>query len=103
MITIEQSKNLVNIAVLGEFNIADFKTFEEQTLYKLKSPGELNLLFDLRAMVRYTLDVAWEEVKFFRREHNHGLQQNRRGHRQPVDHLAGMAVAHLRRCGYMCV
>jgi hypothetical protein len=71
MITIEQTSNLVNIAVLGEFTIADFRAFEEQTLYKLKSPGELNLLFDLRAMVGYTLDVAWEEIKFFRREHNH--------------------------------
>jgi hypothetical protein len=71
MITIEQTENLVNVAVLGEFTIADFKTFEEQILYKLKSPGELDLLFDLRAMVSYTLDVAWEEIKFFRREHNH--------------------------------
>jgi hypothetical protein len=71
MITIEQTEKLVNVAVLGEFTIADFKTFEEQTLYKLKSPGELDLLFDLRAMVGYTLDVAWEEIKFFRREHNH--------------------------------
>ena len=71
MITIEQNEKLVNIAVLGEFTIADFKTFEEQTLYKLKSPGELDLLFDLRAMVGYTLDVAWEEIKFFHREHNH--------------------------------
>lgn len=71
MITIEQTEKLVNVAVLGEFTIADFKTFEEQTLYKLKSSGELDLLFDLRAMVSYTLDVAWEEIKFFRREHNH--------------------------------
>jgi hypothetical protein len=75
MITIEQTENLVNIAVLGEFTIADFKSFEEQSLYKLKSPGELNLLFDLRAMVRYTLDVAWEEVKFFRREHKHDFNK----------------------------
>ena len=48
MITIDHSDSTVSVAVLGEFTIADFKTFEEQTLYKLKSPGELNLLFDLR-------------------------------------------------------
>lgn len=71
MITIEQTKNLVNVAILGEFTIADFKTFEDQILYKLKSPGELDLLFDLRAMLDYTIDVAWEEIKFFRQEHNH--------------------------------
>jgi hypothetical protein len=75
MITIEQSENLVNVAVLGEFTIADFKAFEEQSLYKLKFPGELDLLFDLRAMVSYTLDVAWEEIKFFRREHNHDFSK----------------------------
>jgi len=75
MITIEQTKNLVNVAVLGEFTIADFKTFEEQSLYKLKTPGTVNLLFDLRAMIDYTLDVAWEELKFFSREHNHDFSK----------------------------
>lgn len=75
MITIEQTDNLVNVAVLGEFTLADFKTFEEQSLYKLKSPGALNLLFDLRAMVDYTVDVAWEELKFFSREHNHDFSK----------------------------
>jgi hypothetical protein len=75
MITIEQTENLVNVAVLGEFTISDFKTFEEQSLYKLKTPGEINLLFDLRAMVSYTVDVAWEEIKFFGREHNHDFSK----------------------------
>jgi len=71
MITIEQTESLVNVAVLGEFTLADFKAFEEQSLYKLKTPGTLNLLFDLRAMIDYTVDVAWEELKFFSNEHNH--------------------------------
>jgi len=71
MITIEQTNKLVNAAVLGEFTIADFKAFEEQSLYKLKTPGTLNLLFDLRGMLDYSVDVAWEEIKFFSREHNH--------------------------------
>ena len=75
MVTIEQTKNLVNVAVLGEFTLSDFKTFEEQSLYKLKTPGTVNLLFDLRAMIDYTLDVAWEEIKFFSREHNHDFSK----------------------------
>ena len=75
MITIEQTDNLVNVAVLGEFTLADFKTFEEQSLYKLKSPGTVNLLFDLRGMIDYTVDVAWEEIKFFSREHNHDFNK----------------------------
>ena len=75
MITIEQTDKLVNVAVLGEFTLADFKTFEEQSLYKLKTPGSINLLFDLRAMIDYTVDVAWEEIKFFSREHNHDFSK----------------------------
>lgn len=75
MITIEQTDNLVNAAVLGEFTLKDFKEFEEQSLYKLKSPGPLNLLFDLRAMLSFSLDVAWEDIKFFKREHNYDFSK----------------------------
>lgn len=75
MITIEQTKNALNIAVMGKFTIADFKQFEENTLYKLKSPGEIDLIFDLRGMIDYTADVAWEEIKFFSREHNHDFNK----------------------------
>jgi hypothetical protein len=75
MITIEEDNNLVNIAVMGEFTIADFKQFEEHALYKLRAPGHINLLFDLRGMLGYTPDVAWEEIKFFRREHNHDFSK----------------------------
>lgn len=71
MITVEQKENLVNVAVMGEFTLADFKQFEEDALYKLKSPGELDLLFDLRGMISYTPDVAWEDIKFFSRQHNY--------------------------------
>ena len=75
MITIEQTNNLVNAAVIGEFTLADFKEFEAQSLYKLQSPGPVNLLFDLRGMIDYTVDVAWEEIKFFSREHNHDFSK----------------------------
>jgi hypothetical protein len=75
MITIEQTENLINAAVLGEFTIADFKAFEDQSLYKLNSSGTVNLIFDLRAMIGYTVDVVWEEIKFFNREHNHDFNK----------------------------
>lgn len=71
MITIEDKENLVNIAVMGEFTLADFQQFEQHALYKLKSGDGVNLVFDLRGMLSYTPDVAWEEIKFFSREHNH--------------------------------
>lgn len=75
MITIKQTGNLVNAAVLGEFTLADFRQFEESALYVLESPGPVNLLFDLRDMIRYTVDVAWEEIKFFSREHAHDFSK----------------------------
>jgi hypothetical protein len=71
MITIEQTPTLLNVAALGEFTVADFKQFEEHVRYMLKSPGTVNLLFDLRDMISYTVDVAWEEIKFFNREQPH--------------------------------
>lgn len=75
MITIEDKPNLVNIAVMGEFTLADFKQFEEHALYKLKSGGKVDLIFDLRGMLDYTPDVAWEEIKFFSRQHNHDFNR----------------------------
>jgi hypothetical protein len=75
MITIEQSGTLINVSVLGEFTLADFKQFEEQTLYELKSPGEVNLLFDLRDMISYTVDVAWNEIRFFGQQHPHDFSK----------------------------
>ena len=75
MITIEDKNNLVNIAAMGEFTLADFKQFEEHALYKLKGGDQANLIFDLRGMLDYTPDVAWEEIKFFSREHNHSFNK----------------------------
>lgn len=75
MITIEQTSNLLNVAVLGEFTLADFKLFEAQVLPKLKSTTPLNLMFDLRAMINYSVDVAWEEIKFFSHEHPHDFNK----------------------------
>lgn len=66
MITFEQADNLINVAVLGEFTLADYREFEEHVLHKLKFDGKVNLLFDFRDMINYTLDVAWEEIKFSR-------------------------------------
>jgi len=64
MITLNTKKDRIDIAVLGEFTIADFKQFEEQILYDIKLQGSANLLIDLRDMISYTVDVAWEEIKF---------------------------------------
>ena len=74
MITIQKKDNLIIVAVIGEFTLADYNEFEQQVLYQSHFYGEANLLFDLRDMLDYTVDVAWEEVKFMR---DHGSEFNR--------------------------
>lgn len=64
MIAIQHQDHLVEFAVLGEFTLADFKEFEELVLYKIKFSGPVNLLVDLREMLDFTIDVAWEEMRF---------------------------------------
>ena len=75
MITIEENERLLNVAVLGEFTLADFKQFEELAVSRFSASREVNLLFDLRDMISYTMDVAWEEIKFFSREHQHDFNK----------------------------
>lgn len=66
MIAISSEKNLVSVSVIGEFTLADYKDFEQYVLHGLEFEGGVYVLLDLRDMVRYTLDVVWEEVKFSR-------------------------------------
>ena len=66
MITIELQNRLVNVAVLGQFTLADFKELEEAVTYKIKFEGKVSLLFDLRDMTGSTVDVAWEDIQFTR-------------------------------------
>lgn len=67
MITIDHDQNLISVGVFGEFTLADYKEFEELVNYKIKFQGPINILFDLREMAGFTLDVAWEEIKFSRK------------------------------------
>ena len=71
MITIEQKDNIVVATVLGEFALADFLEFEALVTESKGRPGTRpSLLFDLRNMADFTVDVAWEEIKFSR-THGH--------------------------------
>ena len=67
MITIEEAGNLISVAVFGEFTLADYQEFEEQVLYRSRLNGPVNVLFDWRDMAGYTVDVAWEDIKFIRK------------------------------------
>jgi hypothetical protein len=70
MISIEDRKGLVIAAVFGQFTIDDYKRFEEAVSFHIKFDGHVDLLMDLRDMTGFTLDVAWEELKFNRAHPN---------------------------------
>ncbi|MEK7737281.1 MAG: STAS/SEC14 domain-containing protein [Pseudomonadota bacterium] len=74
MITTDHQGNLISITVFGEFTLADFKEFEEAALSNIRSEGPVNLFFDLRQMADFTVDVAWEEIKFSR-QHPHDFRR----------------------------
>ena len=66
MIAINVQDNIVSMSVLGRFTIEDYKEFEDAVLYGIKFQGVVNLLIDLRDMLSFSVDVAWEEIKFSR-------------------------------------
>ena len=70
MIVTDHKDKLVTVTVYGEFSLGDSKEFEELVNFKVKFEGPVNLLFDLRQMADFTLDMAWEEIKFSR-AHSH--------------------------------
>jgi hypothetical protein len=70
MIAIDHSGRLVTVTVLGEFVLADYKEFEDMVRATLLPGGKVNLLIDLRQMAGFTLDVAWEDIKFTRSHPN---------------------------------
>jgi hypothetical protein len=74
MISIATQGNLVSVSVMGEFTLTDYKDFEQHVNYNIQFHGGINLLLDFRDMVRYTLDVAWEEIKFSR-EHRYDFRK----------------------------
>ena len=66
MIVVQHHKNRVSINVYGEFTLSDFKEFEEMVSDKLRFEGPVDLLMDLREMMDFTIDVAWEDIVFAR-------------------------------------
>lgn len=70
MIVIEHKPHVVMVVVAGEFTLADYREFEENVMYEIQFHGKPALLFDLRDMLGYTLDVVWEEIRFSRAHRN---------------------------------
>ncbi len=70
MIAINVKDNVISMSVLGHFTVEDYKEFEEAVVYGIKFQGVVNLLIDLRDMLSFSVDVAWEEIRFSREHAN---------------------------------
>lgn len=70
MIVTDYRDDLVSVTVYGEFTLADYTEFEDLVNYRVKFEAAVNLLFDLRQMADFTLDVAVEEIRFSRTHAN---------------------------------
>ena len=70
MIVTQHQPQRVNVTVYGEFTLADFKEFEATVGDTVSVDGSVDLLFDLRQMADFTLDVAWEDIVFARAHAN---------------------------------
>lgn len=66
MIQIDIHQNRIEVVVVGAFMLDDYRQFEDAVRYRLRFEGRVDVLFDLRDMLSYSLDVAWEEIRFSR-------------------------------------
>ena len=66
MIAIEEAKGLLNVNVYAEFTLTDYKEFEQAVIREHESASKIKLLLDLTNMSKFTVDVAWEDIKFTR-------------------------------------
>lgn len=66
MISLDVQTDRIEASVLGAFALEDYRQFEEAVKFRLEFQGRIDLLFDLRDMLSYSVDVAWEELSFSR-------------------------------------
>ena len=70
MIKLDVNNNQIAVSVMGQFTLEDYREFEQAVCYGIQFKGTVNVLFDLRDMLSYSVDVAWEELKFSREHKN---------------------------------
>jgi hypothetical protein len=74
MIAIEQLANVLKVAVYAQLTLADYQEFEAAANAQLARAHKVKLLLDLSNMSGFTLDVAWEDIKFTS-AHAHDFQR----------------------------
>ena len=64
MIVIEDERDPLKVTVYAELTLTDYKEFEQAVNGRLKTKPKLKLMIDLTQMTGFTVDVAWEDIKF---------------------------------------
>jgi len=74
MIAIEEVKDALEVGIYGELTLADYRQLEQAVTNELRAAPKVKMLLDVRGMTGFTLDVAWEEIKFSR-AHAHDFRR----------------------------
>ncbi len=74
MIAIQEENSLLKVNVYGEFTMTDYQEFEQAVSRELETESKINLLMNLSEMAGFTLDVAWEDIKFTK-SHYHDFER----------------------------
>ncbi|HBE91967.1 MAG TPA: STAS/SEC14 domain-containing protein [Gammaproteobacteria bacterium] len=69
MLTVEQRDECVTVSVMGELMLDDFREFESVVVSELEEHERVDVLMDLSNMTGFSIDAAWEDLKFSR-EHD---------------------------------
>lgn len=74
MIATQAQGSLLTVNVYGEFTLADYREFEDLVVGSLQMRQPVSLLINLLEMAGFTLDVAWEDIRFTR-AHSHDFRK----------------------------
>ena len=74
MITVEEERDYLRATIFGELTLSDYREFEQAIQRELDAALKVKLLIDLTRMSGFTLDVAWEEIRYSR-EHAHDFRR----------------------------
>ena len=74
MIVTEEQSDRLKVHVYGELTLADYRELEKAVTGGLKTVPKVRLLMDLAKMSGFTVDVAWEDIRFTR-AHAHDFRR----------------------------
>lgn len=66
MIVIDDTNTLLKAQLYAEVTLADYRELEQAVDRRVRAGKRVDLLLDLTNMAGFTVDVAWEDIKYTR-------------------------------------